>query len=102
MYRIRVSPHERALKRAGVGPLKKTLVKPSTLRAYHDALRIFYHWLRLRFFDFLWPEDGDDLDQRVCEYGEAAWEEGESRAALANLVSGIRHFEEALQPPMRP
>ena len=96
MFRARVSQHERALKRAPVGPLHKTLVKPPTYKAYSTALQLFRLWLHFWLIPF--PVDGDDLDHRVCEYGEAAWEEGENRATFACLVSGIRFFEESLQP----
>jgi hypothetical protein len=71
-------------------------VKPPTYKAYSMALRLFRIWLHFWLID--WPVDGDDLDLRVCEYGEAAWEEGENRATFACLVSGIRFFEESLQP----
>ena len=96
MFRARVSQHERALKRAQVGPLHKSLVKPPTYKAYMSALKLFRLWLH--FWMISWPSDGDDLDHRVCEYGEVAWEEGENRATFACLVSGIRFFEESLQP----
>ena len=56
---------------------------------------LFYPWLE--FWARPFPLDGDDLDLQVCEFGDTAWEEGESRMTFAGLVSGIRHFEESLQ-----
>ena len=94
MWRVRIPPRQRARDRASVDPLKQSLIKKSTLQSYLNALRLFCLWLR--FWHIPWPGDGDDLDQRVCEFGESAWEEGESRSVFAFLVSGIRYFEESL------
>ena len=95
MWRVRIPPRQRALNRAAVGPLKQTLIWKSTYLAYLNSLKLFNLWLH--FWLLPWPVDGDDLDQRVCEFGESAWEEGEIRSVFALLVSGIRYFEESLQ-----
>ena len=95
MFRARIPQHERARKRAAVGRLRESLVKPPTLRLYHQCLKVFYLWLQ--FWTLPFPADVDDPDLRVCEFGEAAWEGGESRMTFAGLVSGIQHFEEGLQ-----
>jgi integrase len=95
MKRKKATRHERALRRLPVGPLKATLVKPSTLQLYHHSLKVFYLWLA--FHRILWPATLDDLDIHVSSFGEAAWEEGETRALFANLISGIRYFEESLK-----
>jgi integrase len=95
MKRKKATRHERALRRKPVGPLKATLVKPSTLLLYHHSLQVFYLWLR--FHCLLWPATSDELDILVSSFGEAAWEEGETRALFANLLSGIRYFEESLR-----
>ena len=95
MFRTRIPRHERARKRAAVGPLKSALVKPATQRAYQDSLKRFYLWLA--FWSLSWPSDRDELDLLVSQFAEAAWEDGESRATLACLVSGISY----LVPPLR-
>ena len=80
--------------RAAVDPLKQSLMKKSTHLLYLNALNWFSTWLR--FWTRPWPVDGDDLDHRVCEFGECAWEDGESRAVVALLASVIRYFKESL------
>ncbi len=95
MKRPKVPRHERAHNRARVGPLKKTLVKPRTAMLYRSAVQLFFFWLKAQRLP--WPEDGDELDARVCEFGEMAWEEGETRALYANLISGIPWYEESLR-----
>ena len=95
MFRTRIPRHERSRKRAAVGSLKSSLVKPATLKAYQYSLQLFYLWLA--FWSLTWPSDRDELDLLVSQFAEAAWEEGESRSTFACLVSGIAY----LVPPLR-
>ena len=95
MFRTRIPRPERARVRAAVGPLKKTLIKPATLRSYQFSLKLFYLWLA--FWSLTWPSDRDELDTLVSQFAEAAWEEGESRAVFACLVSGIPYLVPALR-----
>ena len=53
MFRTKVPRQERARKRAAVGPLQQTLVRPATLRAYQHSLKIFYLWLGVWALE--WP-----------------------------------------------
>ena len=46
---------------------------------------------------YAWPSDGDDLDALVSEFGEAAGEEGETRALFANLICGLPWYEDSLR-----
>ena len=95
MFRTRIPRLERSRKRAAVGSLKSSLIKPATLRAYQYSLQLFYLWLV--FWSLSWPSDRDELDLLVSQFAEAAWEEGESRSTFACLVSGIAY----LVPPLR-
>ena len=95
MFRTRIPRHERSRKRAAVGSLKSSLIKPATLKAYQYSLQLFYLWLA--FWSLAWPSDRDELDLLVSQFAEAAWEEGESRSTFACLVSGIAY----LVPPLR-
>ena len=54
--------------RAAVGPLKKTLIKPSTLKSYQFSLKLFYLWLA--FWSLSWPSDRDELDTLVSQFAE--------------------------------
>ena len=95
MFRTRIPRHERSRKRAAVGSLKSSLIKPATLKAYQFSLQLFYLWLA--FWSLSWPSDRDELDMLVSQFAEAAWEEGESRATFACLVSGISYLVPSLR-----
>ena len=84
--------------RAAMGPLKKTLIKPSTLKTYQFSLQLFYLWLA--FWSLSWPSDRDELDTLVSQFAEAAWEEGESRSVFACLVSRIPYLVPSLRNPL--
>jgi integrase len=95
MFRTRIPRQERARTRAAVGSLKSALVKPGTLKAYENSLRLFYLWLT--FWSLSWPSDRDELDMLVSQFAEAAWEEGESRSLFACLVAGISYLVPSLR-----
>ena len=95
MRRPKVPRHERALSRVRVGPLKATLVKAGTMLVYRKSVHVFFLWCVT--MKISWPSDGDELDHVVSQFGEMAWEEGETRALFANLLSGLPLYEESLR-----
>ena len=95
MKRPKVPRHERALSRVRVGPLKATLVKAGTAKVYRQSVHVFFLWCDT--MQISWPSDGDELDYVVAQFGEMAWEEGETRALYANLLSGLPLYEESLR-----
>lgn len=95
MKRPKVPRHERALSRVRVGPLRATLVKVGTARVYRQSVHVFFLWCTT--MQIAWPSDGDELDHVVAQFGEMAWEEGETRALFANLLSGLPLYEESLR-----
>ena len=78
MKRPKVPRHERALSRVRVGPLRATLVKAGTAIVYRKSVHVFFLWCSTMRIS--WPSDGDELDRVVSQFGEMAWEEGETRA----------------------
>ena len=87
---------KRREQRRDLGSLRKLVISQKSENGYFDALVKFFNWMKKERMHIC--TSGYSLDDQFCEYLCWLWEEGESRAALANLVSGIRHFEEALQP----
>ena len=77
-------------------PLKKTLMKANAATPYESAVRLFFFWLNA---NLPWPKNGDELNTWLCECGEIALEEDETRAPYANMNSGILRYEESLRQP---
>ena len=43
------------------------------------------------------PRSNDELDEIVCQFVMHCWQEGETRAVVANLLSGIGNTEPSLK-----
>ena len=87
MVRKRASRQTRRELRAKLGPLKKRLVAPQTKVLYDGALWVFQAWLQAEMRRL--PHQEEDLPPLLEEYAETLWQEGESKAELANLLSAM-------------
>ena len=90
--RTRTTKSQRALTRRSGGPLKT--VQDKTRALYDMSLQCFVHWA---LQTACWPEIKEELDSAVCQFILAAWQEGETRALVANLISGISDAEPSLR-----
>ena len=99
MKRTKTTRHQRVALRRLVGPLQLALVKPKTQELYNFSLALWGLW---RLGERLpWPEDEDGLDDELSLFAEAAWQEGETKATVDNLISGIKLVEPRLQFKLR-
>ena len=86
----RVPRHTRAADRARVGPLRLNVVAKRTLTFYREACRWFFRRQRARRITLAY--EVEHFDEQVMEIIEECWQEGDPRALVANLLSGLRHF----------
>ena len=70
--------------------LKEVGVKPKTITRYHNQIRKFFRWCRL-YYQAL-PRDPHEFDDRVAEYLNIMWLEGDSHSYAGDLLSGIGRF----------
>jgi hypothetical protein len=99
MARKRVSRQVRRQLREKLGPLKKHLVAPRTRVLYDEALWIFHAWMLAE--NRTLPKQEEDLPPLLEEFAETLWQEGESKADLANLLSALELTEARLKPMTR-
>ena len=99
MVRKRASRQERRTLRAKLGPLKQRQVAPQTKVLYDGALWVFQAWLRAERRKL--PREEQEMPPILEEYAETLWQEGESKADLANLLSAIELAEARLKPVTR-
>ena len=85
--------------RRRLGPLAKRTVKETTRKLYDFAMALFKCWLRSE--GLCWPFEDTELTERLMEYAQVLWEEGESKADLANLLSAFHDAEPAVDPFLR-
>ena len=85
--------------RADIGRLSNTLIKPYTAQLYTVACEWFFSWMFAN--NLLVPIDTIEFDDMVAEAIESAWEEGESRALVGNVLSGLEHFVTGLRGSLK-
>ena len=89
------SRHDRVSQRKVIGSLKDSLIKPLTLRLYTQACAVFFDLIVS--LNWILPSEMWDFDLLMCECIELWWSEGEPRALVGNVLSGVEHF----CPPVR-
>jgi hypothetical protein len=80
---------ERRQSRAQVGPLAKKLLQDKTLSLYRASMAAFLAWMKGE--EKSWPAEAEALDELMEEYVEHCWQNGDSRAEVANLLSAMSH-----------
>ena len=81
--------------RSAVGPLSHHLVSPKAARSYEKSCQAFFLWTHQCGFSL--PDEVVEFDQLLMDYIDEAWEEGESRSVVANLLSGLHHYVPGLR-----
>ena len=71
-------------------PLKNLIIQASTEKRYRDALAAYFKWMAKNSLDF--PEEMADFDLMLSDYICEAWEDGEGRSLISNLLAGAQHF----------
>ena len=74
------------------GPLKT--VQDKTRRLYDFSLKLFWLWSSVTG---QWPQSNEELDAVATQFLLHCWQEGETRAVVANLLSGISDTEPSLR-----
>ena len=75
--------------RASLGPLRGLVISKATEKRYESAMKQFFDWLEDE--DETLPTNATTLDRLACRFIEHAWEEGEARAVISNLLAGLQH-----------
>ena len=83
------TPAERAVARRALGSLNDLLVSPRMQVRYRRAVSYFVHVLSLLFVCV--SDDLPTLDRQLCYFLELCWQEGESKATVADAICGIQH-----------
>ena len=96
--RGRTTKAERAQKRAKLGPLQDLTVAKRTKTLYTAAMAAFSLWMQIERVE--WPDDPWELDPLLCEYAQECWQEGETKATYANLLSALGDAEADIKPYM--
>jgi len=99
MAKGRVSRAAKAKARRRIGPLAKKTVAPQTRKLYDAALDLFKLWLKSE--GYCWPRSEIEFSDRLMEVAGILWEEGESKADLANLLSAFHDAMPAIDPWLR-
>ena len=99
MARRRVQRAERVKTRRQLGPLGKRRVAPSTSKLYDAALQLFSAWLKAEGRKL--PKHEEYMPPLLEDFAEALWQEGETKADLANLLSAMELAEARLKTVTR-
>ena len=99
MPRRRVQRAERVKARSKLGPLGRRLVAPQTQVLYDAALCLFDESLKAD--GRKWPKNEQQLPPLLEKYAETLWQEGETKADLANLLSALELAEARLKQVTR-
>ena len=89
----------RRKERQHLGSLRNNLVKPYTRTLYTKALVWFFNWLDAT--GLCLPDRVSELDGIVCEAIESAWDVGQPRSLIGNLLSGLPHNVNAVHGRLR-
>ena len=89
MKRKSTTRAERRKSRAQVGPLGNKLLQDKTLRLYRASIAAFLVWMQGE--EKSWPSEAEELDEFMEEYVEHCWQQGDTRAEVANLLSALSH-----------
>ena len=82
-----------------VGTLKRRLVAPQTQALYNSALALLTKWLKAAKLEL--PTNQQELLPLLEQFAEELWQEGESKADLANLLSALELAEAELKTATR-
>ena len=99
MARSQVSRSAKAKARRQLGPLRKRTVGAQARKLYDKAMALFKLWLRSE--GNCWPRSEAEFSDRLMEIAEVLWEEGESKADLANLLSAFHDAMPSIDPCLR-
>ena len=80
----------RAAARRKKGPLRFLVVKPRTVTVYRTTCAWFFALLREQGIAV--PATEEPFDDLLCDHAEEAWQEGDPRGNLGNLLSGLTFF----------
>ena len=86
---------QRAASRQPVGKLSDRLLSAQAQKRYDSACGTFFSWVRATQRTL--PSEVHIFDSLVMEYIDAAWEEGESKGHVGDLLSGLSYFVPGLK-----
>ena len=92
MPRVNIGDAARKAARVGRGSLKQRQISAACQKRYSTMVAYFL-WLR-PMLGLKWPKDWASRDSSICDFLEAMWFEGETKARAADLLSGIQWYFE--------
>ena len=91
----RATRFERAQSRAALGRLRDRVVQPRTLVRYEASIGWLFRVALMALGEVL-STNAIDFDEQLCRVIDMAWEEGESRSLIRDMLSGLAHKVHAL------
>ena len=79
--------------RATFGLLRDCSISPWTFARYRASTAAFFNFCSIAGYPK--PHTATEMDLRLCEFVEHAWEEGDSRNIPADARLGLMHFIDA-------
>ena len=90
----KISKQQRREERITLGKLQDLVVKPGTLKKYHQHFNRFYEWATNNEFSFTNPSD---IDAATAQYLEALWSDGFGRAEASYLLAALQFMVPSLK-----
>lgn len=81
---------ERKKDRRALGTLQNLVVQKATRDRYFTAVSRFLLFLKCHGYSY--PTSFSTLDNRVCEFIESLWHNGDPKAFASDCLSGLGHF----------
>ena len=86
---------ERAAERAAIGKLSDAVVSPGVKRRYALALKFFFETLKGHGEQL--ATQVEHFDAQVCRFIDTAWQEGETRSIVGDILSALADRVPALR-----
>ena len=80
--------------RKKLGPLKHVIIAERTLNLYNAAIVLFFQFQALLGTSLATTVAG--FGDGICEYIESGWQNGDTRATIGHLISGLCHHVRGL------
>ena len=92
----RATRHERAQSRAQIGKLRDKVVTPKVQHRYAKSIQWLFN-TALPGLGLVLAADPVEFDEQLCRCVDMAWEEGEHRGLIGDLLSGLADRVPALR-----
>ena len=92
---VRPTRRETAAARALIGPLRDSLIQPTTRVRYRSAVDRYLSFLGQ--LQLPYPQSMPQLDASLCQFIEYLWKQGDAKVIANDSLSGLAHFLPAVR-----